>query len=336
MGAAFSSPSPPRKRGSRPAPDSIREFRAPTSLHRLVPPGPHRDAARRGCPEPPGLDPGAGHDVWEGASGATNRVPDGRPTPVTPTPSSSWPDSFRPSTSSTTHGRWRCSPPDPTRGRRTECRTAAPPRHPRESGGPGLPRTRSGDLPRPRSWGAAGDRLADRRRGPVRCRPTHPGDLSTYPQHPFSKSTDCRNKINIIHLFRLQAFRNNAAVKEALPNRIKECRQRRGLTQCRLAELVNATTQQISHLERGERQLTLHWMVRIGAALRCDPADLLPSMDSGGEDDPREEALLALFRALPSADQDSLLRIGRAMAQPDTAIVASRRAGRTHPERRRS
>lgn len=126
-------------------------------------------------------------------------------------------------------------------------------------------------------------------------------------------------------------------MKEALPNRIKECRQRRGLTQCRLAELVNATTQQISHLERGERQLTLHWMVRIGAALRCEPADLLPSsIDSGGENDPREESLLALFRALPSADQDSLLRIGRAMAQPDTAIVASRRAGRTHPERRRS
>ena len=131
-------------------------------------------------------------------------------------------------------------------------------------------------------------------------------------------------------------FRNNAAVKEALPNRIKECRQRRGLTQCRLAELVNATTQQISHLERGERQLTLHWMVRIGAALRCEPAELLPSIDSGWEDDPREETLLALFRALPSADQDSLLRIGRAMAQPDTAVVASRQAGRTHSERRRS
>ena len=130
-------------------------------------------------------------------------------------------------------------------------------------------------------------------------------------------------------------FRNNAAVKEALPNRIKECRQRQGLTQCRLAELVNSTTQQISLLERGERQLTLHWMVRIGAALCCEPADLLPSMDAG-EDDLREETLLSLFRALPSADQDALLEIGRAMVQPDTAIVVSRRAGRTHPERRRS
>jgi len=79
-------------------------------------------------------------------------------------------------------------------------------------------------------------------------------------------------------------------------------------------------------------------MVRIGAALRCEPADLLPSsMDSGRGDDPREEVLLALFRALPSADQDALLRIGHAMAQPDTALVASRWAGgRTHSERRRS
>ena len=74
---------------------------------------------------------------------------------------------------------------------------------------------------------------------------------------------------------------------------------------------------------------------RGGAALRARrSAAFLDRL--GREDDPREEALLALFRALPSADQDSLLRIGRAMAQPDTAIVASRRAGRTHPERRRS
>jgi len=36
-------------------------------------------------------------------------------------------------------------------------------------------------------------------------------------------------------------------------NRIREIRCERGLTQSRLAELVNATTQQISYLERGER-----------------------------------------------------------------------------------
>ena len=41
------------------------------------------------------------------------------------------------------------------------------------------------------------------------------------------------------------------------PNRIRQLRMQRGLRQWQLAALVNATPQQVSHLERGERQLTL-------------------------------------------------------------------------------
>ena len=97
-------------------------------------------------------------------------------------------------------------------------------------------------------------------------------------------------------------------------NRIREIRCERGLTQSRLAELVNATTQQISYLERGERQLTLHWMTRLAAALGCAPADLFspeaPAPALGVE----EQLWLDLFRALSPAERDALLTVGRSMA----------------------
>ena len=101
-------------------------------------------------------------------------------------------------------------------------------------------------------------------------------------------------------------------------NRIREIRSARGLTQSRLAELVNSTTQQISYLERGERQLTLHWMTRLAAALGCGPADLFsPPLqpDLGAQ----ERLWLDLFRALSPAERDALMTVGRSMAGADRA-----------------
>lgn len=110
------------------------------------------------------------------------------------------------------------------------------------------------------------------------------------------------------------------AVQDELPNRIRVLRKQRGFSQFELAERLDATTQQVSHLERGKRRLTLQWMQRVAAALECDPADLLPSRDRPTVGNPREEALLNLFRALPSAEQDAFLKIGDAMAQPEAVV----------------
>jgi SOS-response transcriptional repressor LexA len=66
----------------------------------------------------------------------------------------------------------------------------------------------------------------------------------------------------------------------ALPNRIREHRERLGLSQAELAERVDTSQPQIDRLEKGERGLTDKWMRRLAAGLQCDPADLL-SQPSG-------------------------------------------------------
>ena len=52
-------------------------------------------------------------------------------------------------------------------------------------------------------------------------------------------------------------------------NRIKELREAAGLTQAQVAAAANTSTQQVSRLERGERRLTLDWMVRLAKAIGC-------------------------------------------------------------------
>lgn len=63
-------------------------------------------------------------------------------------------------------------------------------------------------------------------------------------------------------------------------NRIKEIRQRRGVSAQRLAEGLNAHRNTIVKLERGEMKLTTEWMGRIAKALECAPSDLISNGDS--------------------------------------------------------
>ena len=60
------------------------------------------------------------------------------------------------------------------------------------------------------------------------------------------------------------------------PNRISEARRRAGLTLDQLAERIQTSRGQIYQLEHGKRRLTQDWMERLGEALGCDPADLMP------------------------------------------------------------
>ncbi|MDD3445133.1 MAG: S24 family peptidase [Zavarzinia sp.] len=59
-------------------------------------------------------------------------------------------------------------------------------------------------------------------------------------------------------------------------NRLGELRRRAGLTQDQLAERAGTGRSQIVKLERGERRLTVDWMLRLAGPLGCDPKDLLP------------------------------------------------------------
>lgn len=60
-----------------------------------------------------------------------------------------------------------------------------------------------------------------------------------------------------------------------MPNRIKELRVARGLTQSKLADQAGTSNQMIGLLEKGERQLTQDWMIRLSAVLNVQPAELI-------------------------------------------------------------
>lgn len=64
-----------------------------------------------------------------------------------------------------------------------------------------------------------------------------------------------------------------------LPNRLKELRKARGLSQEALAERVGATKQQISKIERGVGAFTFHWAGRLATALDCYPSELMAEAD---------------------------------------------------------
>lgn len=60
------------------------------------------------------------------------------------------------------------------------------------------------------------------------------------------------------------------------PNRIRELREAKGLSQKELAVLANVTPSALNKLEKGTRGLDLDWMMRLAPLLECSPSDLLP------------------------------------------------------------
>ena len=99
-----------------------------------------------------------------------------------------------------------------------------------------------------------------------------------------------------------------------MENRIRELRKARGLTLKRMAELLGTSNQQISHLEKGRRRLTLEWMERIAEVLECHPSDLL----IGGSRlrNEKERAMIELFRGLSEEQQEAFLKATAALAKP--------------------
>ncbi|MFY8106782.1 MAG: XRE family transcriptional regulator [Elstera sp.] len=61
-----------------------------------------------------------------------------------------------------------------------------------------------------------------------------------------------------------------------MENRLRFWRTHRGLTLEQLAEAAETSHQQIMRLERGERRLTLDWMIRLAQPLGIEPRHLLP------------------------------------------------------------
>jgi transcriptional regulator with XRE-family HTH domain len=58
-------------------------------------------------------------------------------------------------------------------------------------------------------------------------------------------------------------------------HRLKELRERAGLSMQALADRTGTSAPQINKLEKGERRMTIDWMTRLARGLGCEPSDLL-------------------------------------------------------------
>lgn len=112
---------------------------------------------------------------------------------------------------------------------------------------------------------------------------------------------------------------------KAYPNRIREVRRQRKLSQEVLGEMVGCTNQQISNLENGRVQLTHDWLRRLAKALHCAPADFLAVSDTAAAlalPSP-VKAIADLLGDLSNAEQMAVLDVVEAVVK----VIRDRKRG---------
>jgi transcriptional regulator with XRE-family HTH domain len=72
---------------------------------------------------------------------------------------------------------------------------------------------------------------------------------------------------------------------EVFGARVREMRQKRGMTQVDLGERLGFPQNRVSEIENGSRSPTLVTILRLAVALECKPSALLTTFD--GEDIPK-------------------------------------------------
>jgi len=103
-----------------------------------------------------------------------------------------------------------------------------------------------------------------------------------------------------------------------MKNCVAKMRKEWGLTLQALADSVGASNQQISHLEKERRGLTVEWLDRIAVALDCHPFDLLEADPAqlkvnGTSPTAVERQLVLHFRRFSDEQQEAMLRFLRVM-----------------------
>lgn len=73
-------------------------------------------------------------------------------------------------------------------------------------------------------------------------------------------------------------------------NRLRELREARGMKLREVAEAIGTTPTHVNRLERGERDLTLGWMIPLARVLGVTPADILLPEHGGLTHDQRRLA----------------------------------------------
>lgn len=114
-----------------------------------------------------------------------------------------------------------------------------------------------------------------------------------------------------------------------MPNRIKELREKAGLTLQQVADRAGTSLQQIHRLENANRRLTDDWMRRIAAALGVHPAALLIEFSQGqhGRNETVDEVLLL--------EAWRLFSVAERREVADTITAIQRRRGAARPAKQK-
>lgn len=96
------------------------------------------------------------------------------------------------------------------------------------------------------------------------------------------------------------------------PNRIRELRDLRKLTQVQLADQINTTHTTIGRLETGERGLSGKWVRLIAGALGVHPGELFRRLDESETEAAAREAT-EIIAVMSTEDRQSWLAIGRSL-----------------------
>ena len=119
----------------------------------------------------------------------------------------------------------------------------------------------------------------------------------------------------------LMRGRRPAEPQKVFPNRLRGWRQGRGLSLEKLGELTGQKHQSVARHETGLNQMTLAQMELYAKALQIKPEELLN--DSVRISGPMRE-LVALLENLPPTEQERLLSMTRAFAEPRQQRVEER------------
>lgn len=119
--------------------------------------------------------------------------------------------------------------------------------------------------------------------------------------------------------------------EQELPNRIREWRKRRDLTQAQLGERVGLSAVHIGHLEGGRREISLSHMRAIARVLEISTADLLCIDDNPLSATPRGQRLMHNWTDADESGRQAIERVAESLSnfrpQEDDTVRRMRRKG---------
>lgn len=139
-------------------------------------------------------------------------------------------------------------------------------------------------------------------------------------------------------------FRSMAKNLDRYPNRIRELRKARGLSQQALADRIGTSDVHVGYLELGRRELNLTMMRAIARELGVTTAEILAEDDNPLASTPRSQRLLRHWVDSDEPGRQSIERVAETMAgyraetasdslpriapaDPDTANAPARKQG---------